>query len=151
MHHTSKFVRHDDRGESECVGVMDQKNVSLISLQVDFIARHAWIPFGHSAKRECIQLRPSYDGHQGGAGRYDRARQIKREARCVLRASILRSMVGPWRVPRRPTMGSISRRIAWPGQGVSSAMFSNHLSLMGGNCRYKPIATRRSTWMTWSG
>jgi hypothetical protein len=77
MHHTSKFVRRDDRGESECVGVMDQKNGSLISLQVDFIGRHAWIHFGHSAKRECIPSHFSYDGYQGGAGRYDRARQIK--------------------------------------------------------------------------
>lgn len=49
----------------------------LISLQVEFIARHAWIPFGHSAKRECIQSSPPYDGYQGGAGRYDHARQIK--------------------------------------------------------------------------
>ncbi|KAH9040638.1 carbohydrate esterase family 9 protein [Lactarius pseudohatsudake] len=66
-------------GESECVGVVDQKGACLISRQVEFIVRHAWIPFGRSAKRECIQSRPSYDGRQGGTRRYDRARQIKKK------------------------------------------------------------------------
>ena len=56
---------------------MVQKGVCLISHQVEFIARRAWIPCGHSAKRECVQSRPSYDGCQGGASSYDHAQQIK--------------------------------------------------------------------------
>ena len=77
MYRTSKLVRRDNKGESECVGIIGRKDGCLISHQVEFIARHAWILYGHSAKRECTQSRPAYDGCQRGAGRYDRARQIK--------------------------------------------------------------------------
>ena len=95
-----------------------------------------------------MQSRPSYDGRRGGAGRYDRARQIKekQDAYCEQASS------GRW-----SDLGEFPEDLQWEAlvdvlrgrvkvcQPLCSLIIS---SLMEEYYRYKPTATKRSIWMT---